>query len=110
MGTISFSLKKTITCDAICINEASISDQRNAKLLGVVFDSHLKFSSHVDAAIVTCLPLHCSPQQSWRVNESSLAMFYQSQVNQYYATRLPAGTHSSRGVVKRNSNNFNKYA
>ena len=55
-ATISFSLKKTITCGAICKNEASISDQSTTKLLGVVFDSHLKFSSNVDAAIEKSQP------------------------------------------------------
>ena len=67
------------TCDAICINEASSSDQRNITLLGVVFNSHLKFSSHVDAAIVTWLPFNRPPQKAG-AKESSLEMFYQKQV------------------------------
>ena len=54
--TISFSLKKTIYPGPIRIKDQSIEDKSAVKLLGVHFDTHLKFNTHVNEVLLKSKP------------------------------------------------------
>ena len=49
--SIIFTLQKTITIDAYSINHSELPYATNVRLLGAIFDKHLKFHSHVDHII-----------------------------------------------------------
>ena len=48
---ISFTLQKHLTVEPININGCKIEQKEEVKLLGVTFDSHMKFSAHVENII-----------------------------------------------------------
>ena len=50
-NTIIFSLQKEISSPSIETHGATVSHHNTVKLLGVLYDSHLKFSDQVDWAI-----------------------------------------------------------
>ena len=54
--TISFSLKKCVETESIIINNLPILDLNEVKLLGVTYDSHMKFTAHVDNVISKSKP------------------------------------------------------
>ena len=48
---INLSLQKKIDCTPITVNETKIEDLSAVKLLGVIFDCHMKFTNHVESLI-----------------------------------------------------------
>ena len=50
-NAITFSLQQKVKSRPLLVYRDHISFQNSCKLLGVVFDTHLKFSNHVDYAI-----------------------------------------------------------
>ena len=80
--TITFSLQKEISSPAIEIHGATISHHNTVKLLGVLYDSHLKFSDHVDWTIEkTRSAVHAITKlKKAGVRAPSLTLFYKARI------------------------------
>ena len=89
---ITFSLKKEITSSPITIDATDIAEVESTKLLGVVFDKHLRFSDHVTTIIDKCRPaFHAiSKLRKAGVDDSSLALFYKSRITPLLSYAAPA--------------------
>ena len=81
-NTITFSLQKEISSPAIEIHGATISHHNTVKLLGVLYDSHLKFSDHVDWTIEkTRSAVHAITKlKKAGVRAPSLTLFYKARI------------------------------
>ena len=81
-NVITFSVQKKITSTPICIENTTITENEDVKLLGVHFDQHLKFSKHVDKLIERTRPsVHAITKlRKAGVSSSSLALFYKARV------------------------------
>ena len=90
--TINFSLQKKIDCAPIRINDTEIEDLSAVKLLGVKFDSHMKFTNHVESVIDKAKPaVHAIIQlKKIGVTSISLCRFYQSRVLSILAYAAPS--------------------
>ena len=80
--TISFSLKKTIYFEPIIVKDRSIEDKSAVKLLGVHFDTHLKFNTHVNEVLSKSKPAFHALIRLKRAGLDSdcLACFYQARI------------------------------
>ena len=80
--TISFSLKKTIYSEPIRIKDQSIEDKSAVKLLGVHFDTHLKFNTHVNEVLLKSKPAFHALIRLKRAGLDSdcLSSFYQARI------------------------------
>ena len=81
-NTITFTLKKQLDIQPITIGNSEVVDNSSVKLLGVTFDSHLKFAKHVDSIIEKCRPAFhaiCKLRKAG-VNNQSLIMFYKARI------------------------------
>ena len=90
--TINFSLQKKIDCAPIRVNDTEIEDLSAVKLLGVKFDSHMKFTNHVESVIDKAKPaVHAIIQlKKIGVTSISLCRFYQSRVLSILAYAAPS--------------------
>ena len=80
---ISFSLKKTINSEPIHdVKDQSIEDKSAVKLLGVHFDTHLKFNTHVNEVLSKSKPAFHALIRLKRAGLDSdcLACFYQARI------------------------------
>ena len=81
-NVITFSVQKKITSTPICIENTTITENEDVKLLGVHFDQHLKFSKLVDKLIERTRPsVHAITKlRKAGARCSSLALFYKARV------------------------------
>ena len=95
--SINFTLQKTLTIDTYEINHSEILYATNVRLLGVIFDEHLKFHSHVDHIIdKTKHALHgLIKLRKAGVRSHSLVLFYKARILSVlsYAAPLLVPTH-----------------
>ena len=49
--TLNFTLQKSICIPPLCIADGNLSHQPEVKLLGVIFNQHHRFDSHIDAVV-----------------------------------------------------------
>ena len=80
--TISFSLKKCVETESIIINNLPILDLNEVKLLGVTYDSHMKFTAHVDNVISKSKPaFHAIVRlRKAGISAQNLALFYKARI------------------------------
>ena len=80
--SINFTLQKTLAIDTYNINHSEILYTPNVRLLGVIFDEHLKFHSHVDHIIdKTKHSLHgLIKLRKAGVRSHSLILFYKARI------------------------------
>ena len=76
--TITFSLQQNINDVPLIIDDEAIQKLDIVKLPGVVFDSHLRFSSHVDTVIQRVRPSIYAllTLKRYGVGRDGLVMFY----------------------------------
>ena len=119
-NSITFSLQQTILDRPLNINGKAIDKVDNVKLLGVVFDSHLRFSSHVDSIIQKVRPSIYALLTLKRhgVSDAGLVMFYTTVIRSvllYCLSRLVplyiSGRHvqAGEGTKLVPENNLTKY-
>jgi hypothetical protein len=79
---ITFSLKKIISMPPVNASGVDIEDVSTSKLLGVVFDRHMKFNDHVHHAInKTRSAFHALVQlKRASVNSANLILFYRTRI------------------------------
>ena len=80
--TLNFTLQKSIRIPPLCIADGNLSHQPEVKLLGVIFNQHHRFDSHIDAVIEkTKSATHAMIKlKRSGVNPSSLALFYRARI------------------------------
>ena len=80
--TKSFSLKKTTYSEPILSKDQSIEDKSAVKLLGVHFDTHLKFNTHVNEVLLKSKPAFHALIRLKRAGLDSdcLSSFYQARI------------------------------
>ena len=80
--SITFTLQKTISTDPLVVSGGLIGIKPEIKLLGVIFDEHLRFTSHVDHVIErTKLSMHgLIKLKRCGVDPWSLALFYRARI------------------------------
>ena len=81
-NAIFFSAQKKITASPLTMKDSEEANDNSVKLLGVTFDQHLRFSTHIDALIQRCRPaFHAIVKlRKAGVNDESLCKFYKSRV------------------------------
>ena len=79
---ISFTLQNHPTVEPIDINGCEIEQKEEVKLLGVTFDSHMKFSAHVNNIIRrTKLAFHAIIRlKRSGLTPANLVLFYKSRI------------------------------
>ena len=79
---ISFTLQKHLTVEPITINGCEIEQKEEVKLLGVTFDSHMRFSTHVDNIIRRTKPaFHAIIRlKKAGLTPTNLVLFYKSRI------------------------------
>ena len=79
---LNFTLQKSICTPPLCIADGNLSHQPEVKLLGVIFNQHHRFDSHIDAVIEkTKSATHAMIKlKRSGVNPSSLALFYRARI------------------------------
>ena len=65
---------------ALCIADGNLSHQPEVKLLGVIFNQHHIFDSHIDAVIEKSAIHTMIKFKRSGVNPSSLALFYRARI------------------------------
>lgn len=90
--TINFSLQKKIDCAPIEINNTAIQQTSTVKLLGVIFDSHMKFTDHVTSIIEKARPVIHAVIKLKKIGVTSynLSRFYKSRVLPIIAYAAPS--------------------
>ena len=80
--TINITLYKKIDCAPISVNDTEIKDLSAVKLLGVKFDSHIKFTNHFDSMIDKAKPAVHATIQLKKIGVTSISLishlYYQS--------------------------------
>ena len=108
---ISFTLQKHLTVEPININGCKIEQKEEVKLLGVTFDSHMRFSTHVDNIIRRTKPAF---HAIIRLKKSGLTPTnYCCSTNLESSPSSPtarlAGTPTYQATTKRNWSDMNAY-
>ena len=80
--SITCTLQKAITSVPISIKGDDIEEKTTAKLLGVTYDNHTQFASHVDNIISNSKPaFHAIIKlKKEGLNAESLALFYRARI------------------------------
>ena len=101
---ITFTLKKTIRTEPLTIDGTDIAEHENAKLLGVTFDQHLRFSAQVEMTITKSKPAFHALVQLKKSGIAPPSLFLFSHM------LLPAGIPTPPVMTGRNWKNINVYA
>jgi hypothetical protein len=79
---MNFTLQKSISIDPVTINGANVQIGNHTKLLGVTYDSHMKFTNHVDNVISKSRSAYHALVNLKKagVATSGLVLFYQARI------------------------------
>ena len=106
-NVITFTLRKTITSTPVTINGSEITEDEQTKLLGVVFDRHLRFSTHIETILKKAKPSFHALVQLRRtgVTPSGPLLFYCSRIRSILTYAAPCWfsylSHQDRDKLER---------